>query len=811
MTILRLFLALTVFLALVACKSSEERAEQTYQRGLALLEAEDYARARIEFRNALAMDGTHVQAALELGRLGLRTGNSGAAFRNFLRVVEQDPENLEGLTNLTRLSFMRRNWEAFDRYAPRTVALAPESEDAKAISLTQDYRAAALADDLPKREALLEEARVLLDGKPDDPMLRQMLIDGYVVLNRFEEALTHLNTTIQDDPKNRRLYELKVQILGQLGDRSGVKETLLEMIGAFPGNAQYRQTYLQYLVSLDEIDTAEAFLRQGLDGSGPTSPVEAHTTLVRFIEEFRGPEAAMAELEDMIANRPNMVRLQSLRAALNFTSGERNAAIAELEALIALPEDALSQENRQSFKVTLARMLAVTGNEVGAQRLVEEILETDPNQGEAHKLQARWLIRDDETSAAITSLRVAMAENPEDAEAMTLMAEAYQRTGNQELRMEFLSLAVEAARNAPPETLRFAQALIGENRLPAARDILIASLRLNPASETVIGLLGQVYLAEKDYTRTQQVIDALRDLDTETALNMANALNLELVSQNSGNEEALKFLDQIANSSSGNDRTKLLLIERLLRSDRAAEAIEYVKELVDSNPTNEGYRYFRALTLMATGAHSEAEPILEELVANEPRAVLGWLQLARARQIMGNTEGAMSALEEGLSTTPGAADLLWAKASILERRGDIDAAIDIYEGLYGEFSSSPILANNLASLLSTYRQDAESLERAGTISQRLQNSDIPAFQDTYGWILHRQGRSEDALPYLEAAAQVLVQDPQVQINLGLVYAALGRQNDAQSQLVRARAAAGPVTSEAVRNRLEAFETEVVTP
>ena len=75
-----------------------------------------------------------------------------------------------------------------------------------------------------------------------------------------------------------------------------------------------------------------------------------------------------------------------------------------------------------------------------------------------------------------------------------------------------------------------------------------------------------------------------------------------------------------------------------------------------------------------------------------------------------------------MAATDNNANILWAKASRLERAGDIDGAIDIFEALYANNSSSIVVANNLASLITTYRDDAESLERAWSIARRLRGN-----------------------------------------------------------------------------------------
>jgi len=93
-------------------------------------------------------------------------------------------------------------------------------------------------------------------------------------------------------------------------------------------------------------------------------------------------------------------------------------------------------------------------------------------------------------------------------------------------------------------------------------------------------------------------------------------------------------------------------------------------------------------------------------------------------------------------------------------------------------------------MLGTYRDDDQSLERAIKVSRRLRNTDVPAFQDTFGWLLFRSGDISEALTYMEPAAKVLSGDPIVQYHLGKIYAALDRDAEALESFKTAVSIAG---------------------
>ena len=142
--------------------------------------------------------------------------------------------------------------------------------------------------------------------------------------------------------------------------------------------------------------------------------------------------------------------------------------------------------------------------------------------------------------------------------------------------------------------------------------------------------------------------------------------------------------------------------------------------------------------------------------------------------------GAEAALTAGLAAAGEDRDLLFLKAGLLEARGNVNGAITVYETLYAQDSGDPVVANNLASLLTSQRADPAALERAYALARRLRGSEVPQFQDTWGWILHLRGES----------AQALAGSASVQIHLGEALLAAGRKSEARTQFERALGLAG---------------------
>ena len=115
-----------------------------------------------------------------------------------------------------------------------------------------------------------------------------------------------------------------------------------------------------------------------------------------------------------------------------------------------------------------------------------------------------------------------------------------------------------------------------------------------------------------------------------------------------------------------------------------------------------------------------------------------------------------------------------------------------------------IAMNNLASLLSDYRTDKASLDRAYTLAVGLRKSQVPQFKDTLGWVHYQRGEHKAALPLLEEAASELPSMPLVRYHLGMNYIALSDPTKAEEHLKKAleQASSNPALGDKIRTALQ---------
>lgn len=778
-------LAFTVFLA--ACDTAEERAEGHYENALALLEDGDVARAKVELRTVFSLVPNHLAARETFARVLLEEGQRGAAFGQYMRLVEQVPDSLEPRLIVAEMLMLDNVFEVAEEHLEKALEIAPDDPRVEILANTMAYRDAVISEDVEARRAAGSRARALVERAPDSIVNNSVVADSLMLDEDYRTMLAELDRIQATVPDERRFYQLRLTGYVRIGDAEGIERTIREMIEAFPDDEGLPSTLMRFYASQGNLDGAEEFLRSRIEEGVQDDGVRV--SLIRFLAQARSPEAALDEALRRVEEGTNDDFFRSVEASLRYDMGERDAALAIFDEILESSEPSAQLDN---IKATYAQLLLSEGNDVGARALVEEVLSTDPSHVASLLMRAEWLVEDDRADEAILALRAAQDQDPENPRIFTQLAEAHLRNGERDLAGEMLALAVETSNRAPEESIVYARFLAADARLKPAEAILIDALRLAPRTIELLSELASVYVQLEDWGRAGDVERELREIGSPVAVEIANRVQLAALQGQGRSDEAVAFLEDLnaGAEDEGAIGADIAIAQTLLRDGNALGAVEHLQGLLQQAPDNATVRFFLGSALTANQQYDEAATLFRALIDEGATGERVWIELIRALNLAERPDEADAALSEALIAAPDAPDLKWIQASQRERAGDIDGAIAIYEDLYAANSDSAIVANNLASLLSTYREDDASLERAERISRRLRDTDVPAFQDTYGWIQYLRGNYAEAVAYLTPAAEGLQEDAMVQAHLGLALAAADRPEDAIAQLERALDAAG---------------------
>ena len=782
-------LVLATALTLSACKSAKEKAEDYYQSGLTLLAAGDEDRAMVEFRNVFKYDGFHQAARKTYADVLMKEGKVEEAYSQYLRLIEQYPDTADVRQILAEIAIRNGNWDEAERHGREAIRLAPDQPGVQAIQLALAYRTAVVANDDAARTKIAEAAKALLARLPTNKVARRILIDRLISGPTPADALPVLDDGLKQEPSALEYHMLKFQLLAKANDAKGTGDELKSMVQLFPANAEVKGALISWYMMQKDYDGAEAFLRQ-LAGADD-GPADAHVALIQFLQTARGPDAAKAELEKlMAANAGNPANAQlygAMRASLDFQDGKTAEAVAAMDAIV---KAAAPSDQTRRIKTTLAHMLDATGNRVGARALIEAVLADDPANVDALKQRAIWLIADDKAGDAIVALRAALGQSPRDPQILTLMAAAYERDGSLDLAGQQLARAVEVSGSAPADALRYAQFLMRQNKPQVAATVLTNAHQVNPANPDILQALGQFYIGQSQWPQAQDAVDALKALKLPPDQSHAEELQAAVLAGQNKVDDSLAILQAQVAKGGPTDLSVAMIVQTQIQAGKLAEARAYLDGALKTAPKDVALRLLGASLDAQMDKPDLAESAYRKIIAEDPKSDVAVRMLYGLLQAKGRSADATQLLDTSLASQPGSSTLRWIKASELEHAGKVDEAIAIYEALYTEDSSNTVIANNLASLITTYHDDDASLARAETIARRLRGLQVPAFQDTYGWIALRRGNLDEAVPHLEAAAKGLPKDAVTQFHLGMLYDKQGRTTDAITQFELALSLAG---------------------
>jgi cellulose synthase operon protein C len=489
--------------------------------------------------------------------------------------------------------------------------------------------------------------------------------------------------------------------------------------------------------------------------------------------------------------------------------------MARLEA-IAAREGATDAGD--AARLLLARLIdgpdaAETGADTRRAALIEAVLARDPANAEALALRAEIALRADRPAAAIEDLRAALAQTPRDPDLLELLAVAHERDGDAALAAERRALAVQASDFAPGPSLRHAAHLAREGKSAAAESVLLDALSRARDDRDLLTALAELRLQRRDWEGARQVIAAAEALGSEDGGGTLDRMRAAALLGEGRVDETLALLEQgWRDRGAGSDMAAL--VRGYAAAGELGRAEAFLGDVLAGAPGDTRAMALMAEVKAAAGDAAGAEATLRRALAAAPEIPDLHRLLAGLLFGVGRTAEADAALEAGLAAAPRDRRLRFDLALRREAQGDPEAAIAIYEGLYAEDPDDALVANNLASLLSDHRADADSLARAAAVARRLRASPSPAFQDTYGWTLHLAGDSAQAVAVLRESAPQLADNPIAQHHLAVAYAAIGQDALAREQFARALALAEAgaffpqrAQAEAELARLEASETQ----
>jgi tetratricopeptide (TPR) repeat protein len=424
-----------------------------------------------------------------------------------------------------------------------------------------------------------------------------------------------------------------------------------------------------------------------------------------------------------------------------------------------------------------------------AEPLIATVLDENPRDNDALVLRATLALAANRVDDAITDLRAVIRDQPESSPLLRTLARAHAQNNEPDLARENYRRAIEVDPANSGVRIEFADYLNRRAANEEARPLLDAVLGTEPQNLAALEIQFRVLGSLGDTAGAALAADAIVAAAPDNAL--GHYLQ-GLVHESARDLPAAVASYEIALEKNPRGAEPLGALARVLvTSGRRAEARERLEKIAAEFPDHSV-----ALNLLAEIMLSDRE--IERAVALTDQAIgvdrTWWLPYrtkALARLASGAKDQAKQVYREGLAATNDAPGLGMDLAALHERDNEPDLAIEVYERMHRSNPASEPLANNLAMLLATYRDDGTSYERADELVRGFRNSSNPAYLNTYGWVRYRQGQYGEAVSYLRRATVAEPNNPLMHYHLGMALIASGNHDQARTELEKALASEQP--------------------
>ena len=266
---------------------------------------------------------------------------------------------------------------------------------------------------------------------------------------------------------------------------------------------------------------------------------------------------------------------------------------------------------------------------------------------------------------------------------------------------------------------------------------------------------------------------------------MANQIVAGVLAGENKFDESTRILEASVGGANDTGSAKSALVQTYLKAGQPAKAEEFLKSALATNPDDIQSVILLGSVYRATNKTADAEKTYKLAIGKAPGYPVGYAALGELYLVTGDAKAAEAILRDGLKAQPENNALRLQLAMTLQQAGQYDAAISEYETMFAADPRSTVVANNLASLLSEYRGDPASVEKALTIATRFQGSEVPQFLDTLGWIYYLRQDYDRALSSIKVAAEKAPNSGIYQYHLGMIYKQLNQPERAASTLQKA--------------------------
>jgi tetratricopeptide (TPR) repeat protein len=768
--------ALAVMVAIAGCGGAKSRLASHMKRGQDYFQNGDFAKAGVEFRNAMQIDPKDPMARVKAAEAAAKLGQVRGAYSLLQSVIDDHPDSIQARTDLGGILITAgAAQKGLDVIKP---ALDRQPNDATLLAL----RAAAKSS-LKDAVGARVDADHALAADPNNEDAIDLRAGLYRQDGDLPAAIKLVNAAATARPNMPGFRQVLISLYEAANQPERAEEQLRALIRLKPDQLSYRTQLALFLSRSMRLDEAQIVLDDGVRAL-PASD-EAKLLQVDFLAQQRSHEMAEQALRKYIAADADDYTLRLALGVLLQKWGESDKAVTVYNEIVKL---AGTEPNGLIARDRLAAIAILQKREPDAQRLLAEVLKISPRDNDALALRGQMSLAHGDSTGAIADLRAVLRDQPRNSAVNRALAQALIAQGDMALAEEPLRTAVEAAPSDGPLRVTLAQLLFQLQRRDQALEVLQQAVKALPTDKTVNEGLIRAYLEQKNIAAAAGVADEYRQARPDDASPYVLTSLVALADKRP--DDAQKSLETALTLQPHAYDVLADLVRVQTQRGQGAQAVTRLQALIDANPKDALISNLLSETYLQQNNVKAAQQSATQAIARQPTWWAPYRSLGLAKLAAQDIAGAIAAYETGAKLAPNQTVMLSDLGILYQRVGRIDDAVKLYDSWIRLDPKSPVAANNFAMLLVNYRTDKASLDRAQALTAGFGSANNGDLLDTAGWVQFKRGEYTRALPVLQHAVALRPESREAHYHLGMAELRSGQTDRARSDLESALAGTG---------------------
>lgn len=753
--------------ALVGCSSGEERQAQYYAKAKEFYEAGNVEKARVEVKNVLQINPENADARYLMALIEEREGNWQQVFPNLYKAIEINGSHIKARTKLGTLLIAMGGYKEGEEQAKEVIKLAPQ--DANGYLM---YAGMYMKQNKPAEALQSVQEALKRDPKSEDAI---GLLATVQAMTDLDKALATLDQAIKDSPKSAVLRLVKIRVLETHGKFAEVVPLYSDLVKEDPESLFYVRRLVDTLAGLKRTDEAEKALRSYVDAHKDRE--ELQLWLIEFLASTRNVDIAEQELKGFIAKAPDSWKLQEGLGRLYVATTQYDKARGVYEGIRSKSGDKAAVVSATNQLIDLEMR---TGKTDAADKLLAEVLATEPENPDALMQRARLRLAKRDNAGATADLRVVLKQTPDSVPALNLMAMAQVQAGAPDMALEHYDRALAVEPGNIEALSRSAQILLQQEQADRAEQRLKVVLARAPRQPEASQLLVDLYTRKQQWDKALALVSSLKE---DARFKPMADYWLGVIELRRGRvDEGIAALQSSLQGAPRSADTLKALVGAYLGGGRDAEAVSLLEAHAKAHPDLPQAQDMLAQIYRKQGEQAKAVALYQDLITRVPKYLPAYLAMVEINRQKGDNAAALAVLDQADKQAPDAMMLSMVRAELHASAGQYDKARDAYEHALKLDPSSDVAKNNLAALLLERFNGEDVMRRVQSLIGGFETSKVPAFLDTAGWYHFKAGNNPQAISLLKAAVGAQGSDSLFRFHLGMAYYKDGQSAQAKEQL-----------------------------